>query len=67
MACRENICCGCGHAWFTNGECGDCVKCGGSEITTHFDEPMEVEDIRDHREVVDFRERAAGITEEVIS
>ena len=46
MACLTHECCRCGHAVFSNEPPDDCPKCGLSEITSFFDEPLEVEDIR---------------------
>lgn len=56
MASTEHVCCRCGHAVFSNASPSDCPKCGSSEITSFFDEPFEVDDIR--------AERAAGVTED---
>ena len=46
MASVTHECCKCGHTFFDNHASGDCPKCGHHEITSHFDEPFEVEDIR---------------------
>ncbi len=52
MACLEHECLGCGYLFFNNSTSEACPECGGHEFTSHFDEPHEVQDIRDEVELV---------------
>ena len=61
MACAEHVC-RCGHVFFDNGTNDGCPECGSSDYSTHFDEyEPEPEDEPTAREVMDFRQKAAGV------